>query len=178
MGFQMSTIHLQSIGKVPAIQAQELRIGSIVLWNFGGKSKVVSILKETACFITFEMYCTETKKNFERKLKKTRLVGFVSHADDIQEPKAIRVEIETKEEILIKKAQILIKERKEMLRFCIKSHGSIHPATSAHQDIINSIMSSFNQLVCMYNMNKSMSGCQEYVDKSYSKLKNIVDKYS
>lgn len=172
----MQTSHLQSIGKVPAIQAQELRIGSIVLWNFGGKSKVVSILKETACFITFEMFCTETQQNYERKLKKTRLVGFVSHADD--QEKAVEVETETKEEILIKKAQVLIKERKEMLNLCVKAHGSIHPATKASQDIINSIMVPFNQLVTMYNMSKSYAGCKELVDKNYLKLSKIVEQYS
>jgi hypothetical protein len=35
---------LQGVGKVPAIEAENLKTGSILIWNFGSKSEVVDIM--------------------------------------------------------------------------------------------------------------------------------------
>lgn len=69
----MQTIHLQGIGKHPAIEAQELKVGDVTVWNYGGMNKITGVVKETASFITFEL---ETRNGrATRRLKKTRLVG-------------------------------------------------------------------------------------------------------
>lgn len=72
----MKTIKLQSIGTVNAIEAQDLKIGDVTIWNFGGLETIISVVSETACFITFKIRCEETGNLHERRLKKTRLVGF------------------------------------------------------------------------------------------------------
>jgi len=66
----MQLIHLQSIGKTPAIPAGELKTGMTTVWNFGSESKIVEKVKETAKMITFKF-----ESGYERKFLKTRLVG-------------------------------------------------------------------------------------------------------
>ena len=69
----MSTIQLQEIGTVTAKPAQDLKVGDVTVWNFGGTAKVLSIVKETAKFITFQI--EESTGVYTRRLKKSRLVG-------------------------------------------------------------------------------------------------------
>lgn len=70
----MRSIHLQGIyGEVPAIPSRELKKGNIIIWNFGYKSKVLDIVKETKTQIIVLLEC-EGRKN-ERRLGKNRLVA-------------------------------------------------------------------------------------------------------
>lgn len=70
----MSLIQLQGIGLVKAKEAGEFKIGDVMVWNYGATSVIKGIAKETKAFIT---YITESKgETYERKLKKSRLVGF------------------------------------------------------------------------------------------------------
>lgn len=39
----MKTIHLQEIGKKNAIPAKELKVGDVMIWNFGGREKITKI---------------------------------------------------------------------------------------------------------------------------------------
>lgn len=75
------TIQLQSVGRVPAKLAVNVKVGDTLMWNFGVTSEVVAVRNVSACFVEVtekwkrEGYGgpSETK----RKLKKTRLVGYV-----------------------------------------------------------------------------------------------------
>lgn len=73
------TIHLQSVGKVPAVMAGELKGGDILMWNFGSKYSVDAILKETPKTILIQTTDLETGKVYEQRLSKTRLVAKVNH---------------------------------------------------------------------------------------------------
>ena len=70
-------IWLQSYGYAPAKPAQELKVGDIMIWNFGTKSRVDEILKSTAKTITIKeaYYMGEEVKYYERKLYKARFVA-------------------------------------------------------------------------------------------------------
>ena len=70
------TIQLQSIGHVPAVEAQELKIGSVTIWNFGYTETITKILKETKTQIIFEIVSDSSGTVHQRRMKKTRLVGF------------------------------------------------------------------------------------------------------
>lgn len=77
-------VHLQSVGKVEAKPAQEFEVGEYMMWNFGNVSKIISILKETKSFITFEVLCPDCwgdwaeAKTYERKTKKEKLVAIAT----------------------------------------------------------------------------------------------------
>lgn len=73
----MQTIHLQGIGEKEAIAAQELKVGDILMWNFGYTSTIIEILKETTKSITIK---TKNKDNYigTRRLFKTTLVARVN----------------------------------------------------------------------------------------------------
>ena len=64
-----NTIHLQSYGRAEAKPAEEFKVGEKMLWNFGERSTVLAIVKETAKFITSQF------ENTDRRLKKDRLVA-------------------------------------------------------------------------------------------------------
>lgn len=68
-------IQLQSIGLVNAKPAGELVSGDVTIWNFGSTAIVLEKVKETAAFVTLSL---DNGKHgiSERRLKKTRLVGF------------------------------------------------------------------------------------------------------
>lgn len=40
----MKTVHLQSVGKKPAKTVGELKIGDVIMWNFGATSTVVELI--------------------------------------------------------------------------------------------------------------------------------------
>lgn len=71
----MKTVNLQSVGEHKAKPAQDFSIGEEMVWNFGSKSEVVAILKETAKFITFSLLCSDGNV-YAKRLKKDRLVAF------------------------------------------------------------------------------------------------------
>jgi len=77
----MKRIRLQQMGMVEAKPAQEFQIGEVMGWNFGARSEVLGIVKETNSFITFKISgCgrygeIDKSVTYERRLKKTRLVA-------------------------------------------------------------------------------------------------------
>lgn len=72
-------IHLQSVGKVPAIQAGDIKPGDVLMWNFGSKYSVDSILKETEKTILIQTTSLESGKTYNQRLFKNRLVAKVNH---------------------------------------------------------------------------------------------------
>ena len=70
----MQTIHLQSIGKVPATESINLKVGDITIWNFGYTSEIVEVIKETAKTRVLKIK-SESGEFFERRFKNDRLVG-------------------------------------------------------------------------------------------------------
>ena len=69
------TVQLQGIGKVEGKFGNEIKIGDELMWNFGYTSIVKSILKETKSFITFLITSTNDGNDYERRIKKDRLVA-------------------------------------------------------------------------------------------------------
>lgn len=39
----MGMVHLQGIGRVPAIEAEDLQPGMVMVWNFGWRYKIVTV---------------------------------------------------------------------------------------------------------------------------------------
>jgi|TARA_R110002167_G_scaffold239503_1_gene444606 hypothetical protein len=68
-----NAMRLQSIGFVLGTQAKEVKVGDSLMWNFGSKSNVLEIVKETAKTIIFKTV-GENGYIGERRLKKDRLV--------------------------------------------------------------------------------------------------------
>ena len=71
----MKFTHLQGLGSVPALEVKNLEIGDIVLWNYGGASKVTGFGAGTKCFRDVELEQIEDGLKYTRRLKKDRLVG-------------------------------------------------------------------------------------------------------
>lgn len=67
-----NAMRLQGIGVVQGTPAGELKPGDVIMWNFGYKSVVVELLKETAKTVTIRSEVDGTY--YERKMGKTRLV--------------------------------------------------------------------------------------------------------
>ena len=63
------TVQLQGIGHVYGTPADQLKVGSTIIWNYGSRSSVIKILGKTKAFITVML------TDGERRLKKTRIVG-------------------------------------------------------------------------------------------------------
>lgn len=40
----MEYVHLQGIGKVPAKRVADLKLGDVLMWNYGSTSKVVGLV--------------------------------------------------------------------------------------------------------------------------------------
>lgn len=71
-----ATIQLISHGRVPAIQAAELQIGDVMVWNFGYTSTVVDITPRGKTQITIiEQSNDMDRKQYTRTFSKTRLVA-------------------------------------------------------------------------------------------------------
>lgn len=74
------TVHLQSIGLVPAKPAGELVPGDRTLWNFGYVETVIEVKEASTQFIRVKVESAPTRTNpmrfqSERRMKKSRLVG-------------------------------------------------------------------------------------------------------
>ncbi len=70
------TIHLQGIGRVPAVEAQDLRPGMILSWNDApAEFKVISVRPLSSQYVELTEASRVTGEVFRRRLKKTRLVG-------------------------------------------------------------------------------------------------------
>jgi hypothetical protein len=68
-------IQLQSIGFVPAVEAADLKVGDITVWNFGATEEILEVLEPTKAFVKLIIKTVSSGSIHERKLKKTRLVG-------------------------------------------------------------------------------------------------------
>ena len=69
-------IHLQGYGRVQATEAENLKIGSKLIWNFGETSKVIDITPKGKKQLTItEEYKTGVHS---RVVSRTRLIGFIS----------------------------------------------------------------------------------------------------
>lgn len=72
-----NSMRLQGIGLVEGSPAVNIKVGDVLMWNFGEKENVVEILQETKKQVKIKI---EYKgKYYERKLLKTRLVCILKH---------------------------------------------------------------------------------------------------
>lgn len=71
----MTTIQLQQIGLQKGIEAGELKIGDVTLWNFGFTATVLEIVKETAKTVVLKCVSDDNGNVHERRFNKTRIVG-------------------------------------------------------------------------------------------------------
>lgn len=69
---EKNAMRLQGIGLVLGTPAQKIKKGDFLLWNFGYKSEVKEIIKETEKTITISILSKGGL--YERKLYKNRLV--------------------------------------------------------------------------------------------------------
>lgn len=67
-------ITLQGVGKVETINASDLIVGDIVMFNFGITNIVHDFGKETAKFMEITFYSPETKTLTTTKYKKNKQV--------------------------------------------------------------------------------------------------------
>lgn len=70
-------IHLQGVGSMPATEAQTLKIGDILVWNFGYTSTIIGIDKVTPKTIVFRTR-TNDGQEYAKRMSKTRLVAKVN----------------------------------------------------------------------------------------------------
>lgn len=76
----MKQIQLQSIGRKNAIPAKELKVGDVLIWNFGGREKVVSITpsktgKSLTVGIKYKSFLDKKEKLSKRRLNSNTLVA-------------------------------------------------------------------------------------------------------
>ena len=70
----MRKIHLQGMGMVDAIPAKDIKLGDVLVWNYGQTSFVRQILKETKTQIVIQTLCGDGNL-YKRRLSKNSLVG-------------------------------------------------------------------------------------------------------
>lgn len=63
------TTHIQGIGEVNAKLGQDIKIGDVLVWNYGYTSTVKGIASETKSFITFILVSKSGIS--ERRMKKS-----------------------------------------------------------------------------------------------------------
>jgi len=71
----MRTIHLQGIGEVKANPASDIKVGDILIWNYGGLEKVKEIRKSKTgktMYLTVEIEVLGDKKETERTIRTKR----------------------------------------------------------------------------------------------------------
>lgn len=75
-----ATVHVQSVGRVPAVEAQHLTPGDKVMWNFGQVNEVIAIEVASPQFmrVTLTSDNTDAPSRSVRRMKKTRLVAVAS----------------------------------------------------------------------------------------------------
>ncbi len=72
--YTKNAMRLQGVGVVLGTPAKEIKKGDFLMWNFGYKSQVIEIVKETEKTITIKEKTCESNYIGERKLSKSRLV--------------------------------------------------------------------------------------------------------
>lgn len=68
-----NSMRLQQIGIVQGTPAGEIKKGDFLMWNWGAKSQVTKIVKESEKSIWIEE-TYDSGKTFQRRFSKTRLV--------------------------------------------------------------------------------------------------------
>lgn len=91
------SIHLQSVGRVPAIPAGDLKPGMRLMWNFGYTSDVVSVTPVGAKSIVVVERSTQTGTESSRRFLKTRLVARVQNAEEQAASERERIQRRTAE---------------------------------------------------------------------------------
>ncbi|MFI8132809.1 hypothetical protein [Streptomyces diastaticus] len=72
------TIRLQGIGHYPAVEAQELKPGDILMWNQGAKATVLAVEVASPKFLRVTEKAHDSGEVTTRRLMKTRLVARVT----------------------------------------------------------------------------------------------------
>jgi hypothetical protein len=70
-----ATRHLQGIGAVHAMPADDLRPGDVTVWNYGYTATVEAIVRRTAAQVVVRMIADDTGNAHERRMGRARLVG-------------------------------------------------------------------------------------------------------
>ena len=73
----MKTIQLQSVGKMPAQPAGNIKAGSKIMWNFGSIYKILEVTKETEKMIFVKTQDIKGGTIYQAKYLKTRLVAII-----------------------------------------------------------------------------------------------------
>lgn len=68
-------LHLQGVGLHIAKLATEIRVGDVLVWNYGHTSEVVSIREVSPQFLAIEEKC-ESGKIWPRRIKKSRTIAW------------------------------------------------------------------------------------------------------
>jgi hypothetical protein len=76
-------IQLQSVGKLPAVPASELKAGDVRLFNFGSTSLVVKVIEKTDKTLTVISFDQDSNKYYMSDIRKTRLVAIVKRGQDV-----------------------------------------------------------------------------------------------
>ncbi|MGF3141021.1 hypothetical protein [Streptomyces diastaticus] len=74
----LRTIRLQGIGHHPAVEAQELKPGEILMWNQGAKTTVLAVEVASPKFLRVTEKAHDSGEVTTRRLMKTRLVARVT----------------------------------------------------------------------------------------------------
>ncbi|MEV8344494.1 hypothetical protein [Streptomyces niveus] len=83
------TIRLQYVGRVPAVEAQELNVGDTLMWNEGVTNTVTAIVDVSPKFLRITEKSTRTGEEHDRRMMKTRLVARVDRA----KPEAVPADV-------------------------------------------------------------------------------------
>lgn len=75
------TIQLQSVGKVPAVPASELKAGDVRMYNFGSTGLVVKVIEKTSK--TLQLIMFEGGKYYVSDIRKETLVSIVKRDQDV-----------------------------------------------------------------------------------------------
>lgn len=71
-------IWLQQVGYKPAVKAETLKVGDVLIWNCGYTSTITKIIKVSAKSILFETKSDDSGNIHQRRLSKNRLVAKVN----------------------------------------------------------------------------------------------------
>ncbi|MER7952015.1 hypothetical protein ABTY59_31955 [Streptomyces sp. NPDC096079] len=71
------TIHLQGMGRVPAVEAHELIVGDQLMYNYGGTTQITKIENASAQFLNITQVDTVSGEEHTRRVKKTSMVARV-----------------------------------------------------------------------------------------------------
>jgi hypothetical protein len=71
----MGMVHLQGVGRVPAIEAGDLQAGMVTVWNYGYREQIITIEPRGEKQIKVWLVSLRNGEKFTRVLNKSRLVA-------------------------------------------------------------------------------------------------------